>query len=116
MAQSLKDKDRLAVKDIQAAERQLGDLITYVPLVNRSSKEILSSYQVLNQQFESGIKNIKQQATRLGFDLSDVDRDYDKKFGIQNMTQKIIEDTTKSNQNNFSKIFSRDAIDGALLK
>ena len=116
LAQSLKDKDRLAVKDIQAAERQLGDLITYVPLVNRSSKEILSSYQVLNQQFESGIKNIKQQATRLGFDLSDVDRDYDKKFGIQNITQKIIEDTTKSNQNNFSKIFSREAIDGALLK
>jgi hypothetical protein len=116
LAQSLKDKDRLAVSDVKAAEKQLGDLITYVPFVNRSPKEILSSYQVLNQQFESGLKNTKQQATRLGLDLSGVDADYDRKFGIQNITQKIIEDTTKSNQNNFSKIFSRDAIDGALLK
>lgn len=116
LAQSLKDKDRLAVSDVKAAERQLGDLITYIPFVNRSPKEILSSYQVLNQQFESGLKNTKQQATRLGLDLSGVDADYDQKFGIKNITQKIIEDTTKSNQNNFSKIFSRDAIDGALLK
>lgn len=116
LAQSLKDKDRLAVSDVKAAEQQLGDLITYVPFVNRSPKEILSSYQVLNQQFNQGLKNTKQQATRLGLDLSDVDSDYDKKFGFKNPTQVIVDSTSKSNQQDFNKIFSKESLGGALLK
>lgn len=116
LAQSLKDKDRLAVSDVKAAEQQLGDLITYVPFVNRSPKEILSSYQVLNQQFNQGLKNTKQQATRLGLDLSDVDSDYDKKFGFKNPTQIIVDNTSKSNQQDFNKIFSKESLGGALLK
>lgn len=116
LAQSLKDKDRLAVSDVQAAEKQLGDLITYIPFVNRSPKEILASYQVLNQQFNSGMKNTKQQATRLGLDLSGVDMDYDKKFGLRNPAQTVIDNTSKGNQQDFNKIFSKDAIGNALLK
>lgn len=116
LAQSLKDKDRLAVSDVKAAEQQLGDLITYVPFVNRSPKEILSSYQVLNQQFNQGLKNTKQQATRLGLDLSDVDSDYDKKFGFKNPTQVIVDNTSKNNQQDFNKIFSKESLGGALLK
>jgi hypothetical protein len=116
LAQSLKDKDRLAVSDVKAAEQQLGNLITYVPLVNRSSKEILSSYQVLNQQFNQGLEKTKKQAFALGVDITGVDNDYNQKFGFKNQSQVIVDNTSKNNQQDFNKIFSKDALSGALLK
>lgn len=116
LAQSLKDKDRLAVSDVKAAEQQLGNLITYVPFVNRSPKEILSSYQVLNQQFEQGMKKTIGQARDLGVDISRVDNDYNQKFGFKNPSQIIVDNTSKNNQQDFNKIFSKDALSGALLK
>jgi hypothetical protein len=116
LAQSLKDKDRLAVSDVKAAEQQLGNLITYVPLANRSSKEILSSYQVLNQQFNQGLDKTKKQAFALGVDITGVDNDYNQKFGFKNQSQVIVDSTSKNNQQDFNKIFSKDALGGALLK
>jgi hypothetical protein len=116
LAQSLKDKDRLAVSDVKAAEQQLGNLITYVPLANRSSKEILSSYQVLNQQFNQGLEKTKKQAFALGVDITGVDNDYNQKFGFKNQSQVIVDNTSKNNQQDFNKIFSKDALSGALLK
>lgn len=116
LAQSLKDKDRLAVSDVKAAEKQLGDLITYVPFVNRGPKEILSSYQVLNQQFNQGLQKTKEQAKLLGVDISTVDDDYNKKFGFKNPAQVLVNNTTKSNQQDFNKIFSKESLGGALLK
>jgi hypothetical protein len=116
LAQSLKDKDRLAVSDVKAAEQQLGNLITYVPLANRSSKEILSSYQVLNQQFNQGLEKTKKQAFALGVDISGIENDYNQKYGFKNQSQVIVDNTSKNNQQDFNKIFSKDALSGALLK
>jgi hypothetical protein len=104
------------VSDVKAAEQQLGNLITYVPLVNRSSKEILSSYQVLNQQFNQGLEKTKKQAFALGVDITGVDNDYNQKFGFKNQSQVIVDNTSKNNQQDFNKIFSKDALSGALLK
>jgi hypothetical protein len=116
LAQVNKRQDRIAVSDVDNARDVAGGLITYIPFLNPSNEEIIARYSVLRNQFKSGREATINDAFAAGIDLSDIDEKYNKAFNLPSSTKNIIENTTKNNQSIFNKIFSRDAIGGALLK
>jgi len=116
LAQVNKRQDRIAVSDVNNARDVAGGLITFVPFFNPSNEEIIARYSTLRSQFKTGMESTVNDAFVAGIDLSDIDEKYNKAFNIESPTKKIVENTTKTNQNDFSKIFSKEKIGGALLR
>jgi hypothetical protein len=114
LAQSLKDKDRLAVADIQRAERQLGNVMSLTNL--KSPKTIISQFGAVNEHMNRKLIELRESAPGRGVKLSDLDSEIDRKFGFETQKDRIIKNTTKQNQNAFDKIFSREALGDAILK
>ncbi len=114
LAQSLKDKDRLAVADIQRAERQLGNITSLTSL--KSPKAIIAQYAAINDHMNKKLIELRESAPGKGVKLTDLDAEIDKKFGFETQKDRIVKNTTKQNQGNFNQIFSKDAIGDAILK
>jgi len=114
LAQSLKDKDRLAVADIQRAERQLGNITSLTSL--KSPKAILAQYAAINDHMNKKLIELRESAPGKGVKLSDLDAEIDRKFGFETQKDRIVKNTTKQNQGAFDQIFSKDALGDAILK
>jgi hypothetical protein len=101
LAQTLKDKDRLAVRDIERAEKRLGNIIGYVPYLDRNPIDIITSYSVVNQKFNNRLNNLRNQWKDIYYynpiELDSIDKSYANEM----------KDARQENINNFIGSFNQ---------
>jgi predicted CopG family antitoxin len=101
LAQILKDKDRLAIRDIEKAEESVGNVISYIPFVNKNPLEILTSYKITNQKFKNRIKNLRGQWKDIYY-YNPLELD-----AIDNIYATEMKDPNQENINNFIGNFNQ---------
>ena len=123
LAQTLKDKDRLAVADIQRAERRLGGTVGYIPFYDNNATEIITAYRVVNDTFKNRLKGIRNQWTGIYFynplQLDDLDKGYaeqlqdEKQLKIKSFVDGYDENNPNSSET-FNNLFNKDDLKGII--
>lgn len=125
LAQTLKDKDRLAVADIERAEKRLGGTVGYIPFYDQNPLEILTAYNTVNETFRNRLGGIRNQWKDIYYynplELDAIDKDF-----AQQMQNKAEENINKfvqgfDQQNNqdqqmFEKMFNENNLQGIIKK
>ena len=123
LAQTLKDKDRLAVADIERAEKRLGGTVGYVPFYDQNPLEILTAYKTVNETFKNRLGGIRNQWKDVYYynpmELDAIDKDFAQQMIDKNQENinKFIEGYTPENnqdQEAFSNIFNKDNLQGII--
>ena len=123
LAQTLKDKDRLAVADIQRAEKRLGGTVGYIPFIDNNPTEIITAYKVVNDKFKNRLTGIRNQWKDIYYynplELDSIDKSYAEQLADQK-TEKInafIEGYDENNPNSsetFNNLFNADDLKGII--
>ena len=123
LAQTLKDKDRLAVADIQRAEKRLGGTVGYIPFYDNNATEIITAYRVVNDTFKNRLKGIRNQWTGIYFynplQLDDLDKGYaeqlqdEKQLKIKSFVDGYDENNPNSSET-FNNLFNKDDLKGII--
>ena len=123
LAQTLKDKDRLAVADIQRAEKRLGGTVGYLPFYDNNPTEIITAYKVVNDKFKNRLTGIRNQWKDIYYynplELDSIDKSYAEQLADQK-TEKInafIEGYDENNPNStetFNNLFNTDELKGII--
>jgi hypothetical protein len=123
LAQTLKDKDRLAVADIQRAEKRLGGTVGYLPFYDNNPTEIITAYKVVNDKFKNRLTGIRNQWKDIYYynplELDSIDKSYAEQLADQK-TEKInafIEGYDENNPNSsetFNNLFNADDLKGII--
>ena len=123
LAQTLKDKDRLAVADIQRAEKRLGGTVGYIPFIDNNATEIITAYRVVNDTFKNRLKGIRNQWTGIYFynplELDDLDKGYaeqlqdEKQLKIKSFVDGYDENNPNSSET-FNNLFNKDDLKGII--
>ena len=123
LAQTLKDKDRLAVADIQRAEKRLGGTVGYLPFYDNNPTEIITAYKVVNDKFKNRLTGIRNQWKDIYYynplELDSIDKSYAEQLADQK-TEKInafIEGYDENNPNStetFNNLFNADELKGII--
>ena len=122
LAQVLKDKDRLAVADIDRAEKELGDVIGKVPFFSKNPLEILTSYREANKLFTGKLQGIRAEYDNQLFNLMDLEN-IDQALGgafkdkkslkIKSFTENFDQEKT-SDLETFNNLFNKDDLKGII--
>ena len=123
LAQTLKDKDRLAVADIERAEKRLGGTIGYLPFYDQNPLEIITAYQKVNEKFRNRIGGIRNTWKDVYYynpmELDAIDKDYASQLISENQKNinKFVEGYTPDNNQDtqlFEKMFNKDNLQGII--
>jgi len=123
LAQTLKDKDRLAVADIERAEKRLGGTVGYVPFYDQNPLEILTAYKTVNETFKNRLGGIRNQWKDVYYynpmELDAIDKDFAQQMIDKNQENinKFIESYTPENNQDvdaFGKMFNKDNLQGII--
>ena len=123
LAQTLKDKDRLAVADIQRAEKRLGGTVGYIPFIDNNATEIITAYRVVNDTFKNRLKGIRNQWTGIYFynplELDDLDKGYAEQLQDekQEKIKAFVDGYDENNANSsetFNNLFNADDLKGII--
>lgn len=122
LAQTLKDKDRLAVQDINNAKDRLDNIMKLNPFQFRGDIDILSSYKAVGEQFDARLNDIRTQWDDQLFnpqELINIDKNYggskesEAQKNINNFTQNF--DTQNAqDMDMFNKMFNKDNLKGII--
>ena len=122
LAQVLKDKDRLAVADIDRAEKELGDIFGLIPVFDKTPLEILTSYREANKLFTGKLKGIRAEYDNQLFNVLDLDNidqalggafNYKKSLKIKSFTENFDQEKT-SDLETFDNLFNKDDLKGII--
>ena len=125
LAQTLKDKDRLAVRDIERAEKRLGNVIGYIPYIDRNPLDIITAYKVVNQKFQNRLNNLRSQWKDIYYynplELDTVDKTYasEMKDARQEKINNFVGNFDQQNNQDaemFNKLFNKDNLKGIIGK
>jgi len=125
LAQTLKDKDRLAVADIERAEKRLGNTIGYLPFIDNNPMEIITAYQKVNEKFKNRIGGIRNTWKDIYYynpmELDAIDKDYASQLvsESQKNINKFVEGFDQQNnqdQEMFEKMFNQNNLQGIIKK
>jgi len=123
LAQTLKDKDRLAVADIQRAEKRLGGTVGYLPFYDNNPTEIITAYKVVNDKFKNRLTGIRNQWTDIYYynplELDSIDKSYAEQLADQKQEKinNFIEGFDENNPNStetFNNLFNADDLKGII--
>ena len=123
LAQTLKDKDRLAVADIERAEKRLGGTVGYVPYFTNNPLEILTAYRTVNETFKNRLGGIRNQWKDVYYynplELDAIDKDFSQQMIDKNQENinKFIDGYTPENNQDvdaFGKMFNKDNLQGII--
>jgi tRNA U34 5-carboxymethylaminomethyl modifying GTPase MnmE/TrmE len=125
LAQTLKDKDRLAVADIQRAEKRLGGTVGYIPFYDNNPLEIITAYMAVNKKFQNRLNLLRNQWKDIYYynptELDFIDKDLSDKLqdANQNNVNKFITNFDQNNDKDaemFNKMFNKDNLKGIISK
>ena len=125
LAQTLKDKDRLAVADIARAEQRLGGTIGMIPFFDRNPQEIITAYMAVNKKFQNRLNLLRNQWKDIYYynptELDFIDKDLSDKLqdANQNNVNKFITNFDQNNDKDaemFNKMFNKDNLKGIISK
>ena len=125
LAQTLKDKDRLAVADIARAEQRLGGTIGMIPFFDRNPQEIITAYMAVNKKFQNRLNLLRNQWKDIYYynptELDFIDKDLSDKLqdANQNNVNKFITNFDQNNDKDaemFNKMFIKDNLKGIISK
>jgi hypothetical protein len=123
LAQTLKDKDRLAVADIQRAEKRLGGTVGYLPFYDNNPTEIITAYKVVNDKFKNRLTGIRNQWKDIYYynplELDAIDKSYAEQLADQKQEKinAFIEGYDENNPNSsetFNNLFNADDLKGII--
>ena len=123
LAQTLKDKDRLAVADIQRAEKRLGGTVGYLPFYDNNPTEIITAYKVVNDKFKNRLTGIRNQWKDIYYynplELDSIDKSYAEQLADQKQEKinNFIEGYDENNPNSsetFNNLFNADDLKGII--
>jgi len=123
LAQTLKDKDRLAVADIERAEKRLGGTVGYVPFYDQNPLEILTAYKTVNETFKNRLGGIRNQWKDVYYynpmELDAIDKDFAQQMIDKNQENinKFVDGYTPENNQDvdvFGKMFNEDNLQGII--
>ena len=123
LAQTLKDKDRLAVADIQRAEKRLGNTVGYIPFYDNNPLEIITAYKTVNDKFRNRLGGIRNQWKDIYYynpmELDAIDKDFATQMQDKNQENinKFIEGYTPDNNQDtqlFEQMFNKDNLQGII--
>ena len=123
LAQTLKDKDRLAVADIQRAEKRLGNTVGYIPFYDNNPMEIITAYKTVNDKFRNRLGGIRNQWKDIYYynpmELDSIDKDFATQMQDKNQENinKFIEGYTPDNNQDtqlFEKMFNKNNLQGLI--
>ena len=123
LAQTLKDKDRLAVADIQRAEKRLGGTVGYLPFYDNNPTEIITAYKVVNDKFKNRLTGIRNQWKDIYYynplELDSIDKSYAEQLA-DSKAEKIksyVDGYDENNANSsetFNQLFNADDLKGII--
>lgn len=123
LAQTLKDKDRLAVADIQRAEKRLGGTVGYVPFYDNNPTEIITAYKVVNDKFKNRLTGIRNQWKDIYYynplELDSIDKSYAEQLADskQEKIKSYVDGYDENNPNSsetFNNLFNADDLKGII--
>jgi hypothetical protein len=123
LAQTLKDKDRLAVADIQRAEKRLGGTVGYIPFYDNNPLEIITAYKTVNDKFKNRLGGIRNQWKDIYYynpmELDAIDKDFATQMLDKNQENinKFVEGYTPDNNQDtqlFEQMFNKDNLQGII--
>jgi hypothetical protein len=123
LAQTLKDKDRLAVADIQRAEKRLGGTVGYLPFYDNNPTEIITAYKVVNDKFKNRLVGIRNQWKDIYYynplELDAIDKSYAEQLADQKQEKikAFVEGYDENNPNSsetFNNLFNADDLKGII--
>ena len=123
LAQTLKDKDRLAVADIQRAEKRLGGTVGYLPFYDNNPTEIITAYKVVNDKFKNRLVGIRNQWKDIYYynplELDAIDKSYSEQLADQKQEKikAFVEGYDENNPNSsetFNNLFNADDLKGII--
>jgi len=123
LAQTLKDKDRLAVADIQRAEKRLGGTVGYLPFYDNNPTEIITAYKVVNDKFKNRLTGIRNQWKDIYYynplELDSIDKSYAEQLADQKQEKinSFIDGFDENNPNSsetFNNLFNADDLKGII--
>ena len=122
LAQTLKDKDRLAVQDIKNAEQRLSNIMRLNPFEFRGDIDILSSYKAVNEQFDARLQDVRTQWDNYLFnpdELISIDKNYgaSRSSKEQKNLDSFINNFDASNNQDmemFNKMFNENNLKGII--
>jgi len=124
LAQVLKDKDRLAVADIDRAEKELGDIFGLIPVFDKPPLEILTSYREANKLFTGKLQGIRAEYDNQLFNVLDLDNidqalggafNDKKSLKIKTFTENFDQEKTNDLET-FDNLFNTDDLKGIIQK
>ena len=122
LAQVLKDKDRLAVADIDRAEKELGDIFGLIPVFDKTPLEILTSYREANKLFTGKLQGIRAEYDNQLFNLMDLENidqalggafNDKKSLKIKTFTENFDQEKTNDLET-FDNLFNKDDLKGII--
>tara|TARA_X000001388_G_C2232703_1_gene123834 strand:+ start:2020 stop:3819 length:1800 start_codon:yes stop_codon:yes gene_type:complete len=122
LAQVLKDKDRLAVADIDRAEKELGDIFGLIPILDKPPLEILTSYREANKLFTGKLQGIRTEYDNQLFNVMDLDNidqalggafNDKKSLKIKTFTENFDQEKTNDLET-FDNLFNKDDLKGII--
>ena len=122
LAQVLKDKDRLAVADIDRAEKELGDIFGLIPILDKPPLEILTSYREANKLFTGKLQGIRAEYDNQLFNIIDLDNidqalggafNDKKSLKIKTFTENFDQEKTNDLET-FDNLFNKDDLKGII--
>ena len=122
LAQVLKDKDRLAVADIDRAEKELGDIFGLIPILDKPPLEILTSYREANKLFTGKLQGIRAEYDNQLFNVIDLDNidqalggafNDKKSLKIKTFTENFDQEKTNDLET-FDNLFNKDDLKGII--
>ena len=123
LAQTLKDKDRLAVADIQRAEKRLGGTVGYIPFIDNMPTEIITAYKVVNDKFKNRLTGIRNQWKDIYYynplELDAIDKSYAEQLADQKQEKikAFVDGYDENNPNStetFNNLFNADDLKGII--
>jgi len=122
LAQTLKDKDRLAVQDIQNAKDRLDNIMRINPFKFRGDIDILSSYKAVGEQFDARLADVRVQWDDQLFnpqELINIDKNYGgskvskQQENLKNFTENFDADNNKDMEL-FNQMFNENNLKGII--
>ena len=123
LAQTLKDKDRLAVADIERAEKRLGGTVGYLPIYDLNPTEIITAYNTVNETFKNRLDGIRNQWKDIYYynplELDSIDKSYMGKFedAKQQKIKAFVDGYDENNDNSsetFNNLFNAEDLKGII--
>ena len=123
LAQTLKDKDRLAVADIQRAEKRLGGTVGYLPFYDNNPTDIITAYKVVNDKFKNRLTGIRNQWKDIYYynplELDAIDKSYAEQLADQKQEKikAFVDGYDENNPNSsetFNNLFNADDLKGII--